>query len=45
MIIAQKVWCELGSKDIRDTLKVGRLANNIQEAENIVRIMRSYSSR
>ena len=43
--IAHKVWCELGSKDVRDALKVGRLANNIQEAENIVRIMRSYSSR
>ena len=30
-MIAQKVWCELGSKDIRDVMKVGGLANNIQE--------------
>ena len=43
LIIAQKVWYELGSKDIRDVMKVGCLANNIQEAENIVKIMKSYS--
>jgi Holliday junction DNA helicase RuvB len=44
-LIAQKVWCEFGSKDIRDVLKVGRLANNIQDAEYIVKIMKSYSNR
>jgi MoxR-like ATPase len=45
LMIAQKVWCEFGSKDVRDALKVGRLASNIQEAEYIVKIMKSYSSR
>lgn len=45
LIIAQKVCCEFDSKDIRDTLKVGRLANNIQEVEHIVKIMKSYSNR
>jgi DNA replicative helicase MCM subunit Mcm2 (Cdc46/Mcm family) len=43
--IAEKVWNELDSRDVRDALKVGRLANNIQEAENIVKIIRSYSIR
>ena len=45
LMIAQKVWCEFGSKDIRDTLKIGRLANNIQQAENIIEIMKSHSDR
>jgi repressor of nif and glnA expression len=27
--IAQKVWNELGSKDIRDVIKMGRLATTI----------------
>lgn len=45
LMIAQKVWCEFGSKDIRDVLKVGRLANNTQDAEHIVKIMTSYSDR
>ena len=40
--IAQKVWYELGSNDIREALKVGRLANNIQETEYIIKIMKSH---
>ena len=45
LTIVQKVWCEFGSKDIRDVFKVGRLASNIQDAEYIVKIMKSYSDR
>jgi Holliday junction DNA helicase RuvB len=45
LMIAQKVWYEFDSKNIRDVLKVGRLANNIHEVENIIEIMKSYSNR
>jgi Holliday junction DNA helicase RuvB len=38
--IAQKVWNELDSRDIRDVIKVGRLASNIQEVSSIVRMMK-----
>src|SRR5437867_7280556 len=30
-IITEKVWNELGSRDIRDVIKVGRLANDSQQ--------------
>jgi replication-associated recombination protein RarA len=43
--IAEKVWNELDSRDIRDALKVGRLASNIQEAGSIIGMMKSYSKR
>jgi len=39
--IAEKVWNELGSKDIRDVIKVGRLANDIQEVSLIVSMMKT----
>jgi hypothetical protein len=29
--IADKVWNELGSRDIRDVVKVGRLADSIED--------------
>ena len=38
--IAEKVWIELGSNDIRDVIKVGRLANSIQEVSFVVSMMR-----
>jgi holliday junction DNA helicase RuvB len=38
--IAEKVWNELDSRDIRDVIKVGRLASNIQEVSCIVRMMK-----
>jgi Holliday junction DNA helicase RuvB len=41
--IAEKVWNELGSKDIRDVIKVGRLVSNIQEISPIVRMMKWVS--
>ena len=39
--ITEKVWNELGSKDIRDVIKVGRLANDIQEVSLIVSMMKT----
>jgi holliday junction DNA helicase RuvB len=39
-VIAEKVWNELGSRDIRDVIKVGRLVSNIQEVSSIVRMMK-----
>jgi len=39
-IIVDKVWFELGSKDIRDVIKLGRLADNEQEISYIIRMMR-----
>ena len=38
--ISQKVWQELENRDIRDVIKIGRLARNIQEAELIIRILK-----
>lgn len=34
-VIAEKVWNELGSKDIRDVIKVGRLSTNIHSRSTI----------
>jgi ATP-dependent Lon protease len=39
-VIAEKVWNELDSRDIRDAIKVGRLVSNIQEVSSIVRMMK-----
>jgi hypothetical protein len=38
---AEKVWDELGSNDVRDAVKVGRLATNLQEVSFVVRMMKS----
>ena len=38
--IAKKVWHELGSQDVRDVLKVGRLTDTFADVESIVRIMK-----
>jgi len=38
-VIAEKVWYELGSRDIRDVIKVARLANSIEEIAFVVRMM------
>jgi hypothetical protein len=39
--IGEKAWNELGSKDIRNVIKVGRLANDIQEVSFIISIMKT----
>ena len=38
--ISQKVWQELENRDIRDVIKIGRLARNIPEAELIIKILK-----
>jgi Holliday junction DNA helicase RuvB len=38
--IAESVWNELGSKDIRDVMKVGRLASSIQEVSFTINMMK-----
>jgi Holliday junction DNA helicase RuvB len=40
IIIAEKVWTELGSRDIRDVIKVGRLANDSREVSFIIGMMK-----
>ncbi|MDW0234763.1 MAG: hypothetical protein QOA08_00110 [Nitrososphaeraceae archaeon] len=39
--IAEMVWNELGSRDIRDVIKVARLVDSIQEVSLVVRMMKS----
>lgn len=39
-MIAEKVWNELGSKDIRDVIKIGRLATTIHEVPFIIRMLK-----
>jgi holliday junction DNA helicase RuvB len=41
-IIAEKVWTELGSRDIRDVVKVARLVNNQDDISRIIDIMKRY---
>jgi holliday junction DNA helicase RuvB len=38
--IAEKVWNELGSRDIRDVIKVGRLASDIKDISFIIKMMK-----
>jgi holliday junction DNA helicase RuvB len=39
-LIAEKVWNELDSRDIRDVVKVGRLASNIEDVSFVVSMMK-----
>jgi Holliday junction DNA helicase RuvB len=41
--IAEKVWTELDSRDVRDVIKVSRLVTNQEEISRIIGIMRRYS--
>jgi len=43
-IICEKVWIELGSADVRDVIKVGRLVDHIREISDIVEIMKKHKS-
>ena len=43
VVIAEKVWNELGSKDIRDVIKVGRLANDTQSVSNVIDIIKKHT--
>ena len=42
-IIAEKVWHELGSRDIRDVIKVGRLASDTQSVSNVIDIIKKHT--
>ncbi len=38
-VIAEKIWYELGSRDIRDVIKVARLASSIEEIPFVVKML------
>jgi holliday junction DNA helicase RuvB len=38
-VIAEKVWNELGSRDIRDVIKVARLSSSVEEIPFVVRML------
>jgi Holliday junction DNA helicase RuvB len=38
-MIAEKVWYQLGSRDIRDVIKVARLASSVEEIPFVVRML------
>jgi hypothetical protein len=39
------VWNELGSKDIRDVIKVGRLASSNEEVSFVVKMLKKRISK
>ena len=39
-VIAENVWNELESRDIRDVMKVGRLVSSMEEVSFIIRMMK-----
>jgi holliday junction DNA helicase RuvB len=43
--IAHKVWKELGSRDIRHVIKVGRLASSIEEVSFVVKMLKKQVSK
>lgn len=43
IFIAKKVWYELGSTDVRDVLKVARLADTFADVESVIKIMKGHS--
>ncbi len=42
--IAKKVWHELGSRDVRDVIKVARLVDNIEDVSLVVKILKKRVS-
>jgi Holliday junction DNA helicase RuvB len=45
LAIAEKVWHELDSKDIRDVIKVGRLASSSEEVSFVVKMLKKRISK
>lgn len=43
-LIAEKVWHELDSRDIRDVIKVARLANDSQQVSSVINILKEHRS-
>jgi len=44
-IIAEKVWNELGSRDIRDVIKVARLVTNQEDVSFVVKMLKKRISK
>ena len=44
-VIAEKVWNDLGSRDIRDVIKVGRLASSSEEISFVVKMLKKRLSK
>ena len=42
--IAKKVWHDLGSRDVRDVIKVARLVDNIEDVSLVVKILKKRVS-
>ena len=40
--IAQEVWYELKSKDVRDAVKIGRFANKSEDLQEIINILKVH---
>ena len=40
--IADEVWNEFKSKDVRDAVKIGRLASKAEEVKEIINIMKVH---
>jgi len=45
IVIAEKVWNELDSRDIRDVIKVARLASNVQEIDFVIKMLKKRISK
>ena len=43
-VIAEKVWTVLDSRDLRDVIKVARLANDSQQVSSIINILKKHRS-
>jgi Holliday junction DNA helicase RuvB len=42
-VIAEKVWYDFDSRDVRDVLKVSRLTDNFADVESIIKILKVHS--
>jgi hypothetical protein len=44
-VITEKVWNELGSTDIRDVIKIGRLASSSEDVSFIIKMLNRRESK
>lgn len=44
-VIAEKVWYELASRDIRDVIKIGRLATSYEEVSFVIKLLKKRISK
>ena len=45
LYIAEKVWSELGSRDVRQAIRVAKLAKNISQVDSVMRTLSRYAER